>query len=281
MLGCIESCWCYCPKPKVTNEDNEISIVLNDKKEAKGQDLAWIEGIDFSASRLSSRERERVTTLFKQFPHVFSKSDSDVRLTDSIKHKIDLVDKSPIWYPNKAIPHHLFKDIQAITQTWLYKGIIRESNSAYTSQIKLIMKNNRTLWVHVGFRGLNEMICLVSIPYQNGSIYSVLQRLRWFSVFFLYFHSVYHQVPLWEEDKEKTEFRVLSSLYEFERMPSGLYNAALTLSVLMDKAFGYHTAETLFELFLGDIIVHTTAIDQMIQRMNMWLIGLTSYGLKL
>ena len=34
-------------KMKVTHEDNEISIDLNERKEDKVQDHIWIEGIDF------------------------------------------------------------------------------------------------------------------------------------------------------------------------------------------------------------------------------------------
>ena len=78
-----------------------------------------------------------------------------------------------------------------------------------------------------------------------------LKGSRWFSAFD--FHSGYLHIPLREEGKEKTSFRVLGSLYEFERMPFGLGSAALKFSRLMDKALGDYKTENWFELILDDI----------------------------
>ena len=55
------------PKIMVTHEHNKIPIDLNDMKEDKQQDHAWIEEIDFNESRLSPKQKD-ITALFKQFP---------------------------------------------------------------------------------------------------------------------------------------------------------------------------------------------------------------------
>ena len=48
--------------------------------------------------------------------------------------------------------------------------------------------------------------------------------------------SGYWQVPIKEEDKEKTAFRTSNGqLYEFNQLPFGLCNAPATFSRLMDR----------------------------------------------
>ena len=87
---------------------------MNDKKENKEQDFAWIEEIDFNEPMFSPKQKEKVIALFKQVSHVFSKSHSNFGLTDVIQYMMDSIDKIPIRYPDRAIPHHLLKEVQGV-----------------------------------------------------------------------------------------------------------------------------------------------------------------------
>ena len=66
--------------------------------------------IYFSECNLSSKQKEKVIPLLKQFSYVFSKSDSDFGLTNLIEHRIGFIDKTSIGYPDRAISHHLLKE---------------------------------------------------------------------------------------------------------------------------------------------------------------------------
>ena len=69
--------------------------------------------------------KRRKSLLCSKSSHVFSKSDSNLGLTNLIEHGIDLIDKTIIRYPDEAIAHHLLKEVQGIIQTWLNQGIIK------------------------------------------------------------------------------------------------------------------------------------------------------------
>ena len=67
--------------------------------------------------------------------------------------------------------------------------------------------------------------------------------------------SGYWQVPIKEEDKEKTTFRTSSGqLYEFNQLPFGLCNAPATFSRLMDRTLA-GLAWNICLYYLDDIIV--------------------------
>ena len=67
--------------------------------------------------------------------------------------------------------------------------------------------------------------------------------------------SRYWQVPIKEEDKEKTAFRTSSGqLYEFNQLPFGLCNAPATFSRLMDRTLA-GLAWNICLYYLDDIIV--------------------------
>ena len=66
------------------------------------------------------------------------------------------------------------------------------------------------------------------------------------------------QVPIKEEDKEKTAFRTSSGqLYEFNQLPFGLCNAPATFSRLMDRTLA-GLAWNICLYYLDDIIVFSS-----------------------
>lgn len=66
--------------------------------------------------------------------------------------------------------------------------------------------------------------------------------------------SGYNQVPVAEHDKAKTAFCTPFSLFEFNRMPFGLYNAPSMFQQLMERIFGDERFHLLL-LYLDDIVI--------------------------
>lgn len=79
-----------------------------------------------------------------------------------------------------------------------------------------------------------------------------LAGAQWFSTLDL--ASGYNQVPVAERDKVKTALCTPFRLFEFERMPFGLFNATGTLQRLMEIIFGDQSLQSVL-LYLDDIIV--------------------------
>ena len=243
-------------------------------------DDSWIDQIDFNKQNLSDAEISKFTVLLKKFRHAFSQTDADFGCTNLIEHSIKLVDSVPIRLSDRTIPPNLLPEVRTILEDWIQQGVIKESHSPYASQIALARKKNGKIRVCIDFRQLNKKTYFDSypLPKMNQCI-EALKGSQYFSALDL--SSGYLQVPIKEEDKEKTAFRALGSLYEFERMPFGLCNAPMTFSRLMDKTFGDYKLEDWLELFLDDILVHTATFDQMLYRLELVFSRLTRYGLKL
>lgn len=83
-----------------------------------------------------------------------------------------------------------------------------------------------------------------------------------------------------DEDKEKTAFICPLGFYEFERMPQGVSGAPATFQRLMERAVGdMHLLEVI--VYLDDIIVFGSTLEEHEQRLLKVLDRLEEYGLKI
>ena len=134
----------------------------------------------------------------------------------------------------------------------LSSGIIRPSNSPWASLVVMVKKKDGSLWFCVDFRQLNADTIKDAHPIPLvDDLLDVLHGARWFSTRDLKIG--YWQVPIQEQDKEKTAFRTsIGQLFEFNQVPFGLCNAPSTFSRLMDRVLaGLHWETCLFYLDQG------------------------------
>lgn len=112
--------------------------------------------------------------------------------------------------------------------------IIKESRSPYASPIVIVRKKNGTIRMCIDYRLLNSRT--VPDQYTTPCIDEALDSLsgsKWFPVLDL--RSGYYQIPMAEEDKEKTAFICPLGFFQFERMPQGITGAPATFQRLMEK----------------------------------------------
>ena len=73
------------------------------------------------------------------------------------------------------------------------------------------------------------------------------------------FTKAYYQVPVAQDDIQKTAIATPMGLYEYVRMPFGLWNAGCTFQRTLDKLFG-HIKGVL--IYLDDILIATNNWDE-------------------
>lgn len=105
-----------------------------------------------------------------------------------------------------------------------------------------------------------------------------MTQAKWFSTLDL--ASGYWQVEMDPKDREKTAFTTPVGLFEFQRMPFGLWNAPATFQRLMQQCLSGQITDSLL-VYLDDIIVYSPDFATHLLHLERVFECLSGHGLKL
>ena len=158
-------------------------------------------------------------------------------------------------------------------QEMLDAGIIRPSQSTryaceYTCAAK---KDEHGEWSDLrfcnDFRPLNDETPLDLYPLPRpDDIFMQLGEARFFSKLDL--KAGFNQVPVAEEDVEKTAFWCAGQKYEYVRMPFGLKNAPIHFQRIMDFELDRHGLRGFVRCFIDDLIIYSRSPEEHIQHVQ-------------
>ena len=228
---------------------------------------------------MSPFQQQQLRALFQEYQDVFSRGEDDIGCTPVLQHTIETTGppvRQPYRRQNPAVRREEMNQVQQM----LSSGVIRPSNSPWASPVVMVKKKDGSLRFCVNFRQLNASTTKDAHPIPRiDDLLDALHGARWFSTLDL--KSGYWQVPIQEQDKEKTAFRTSSGqLFEFNQVPFGLCNAPATFSRLMDRVLaGLHWETCLF--YLDDIIVFSKTWEEHVARLRQVFDRLRQAKLKL
>lgn len=151
-------------------------------------------------------------------------------------HSIDTGDSKPKHQRPYRIPYSRRAIFEKQIQGLLERGIIRPSNSPYSSPLVLVPKRDAAIRLCIDFRRVNEVTKKDVYPLPRIlDMLDTLNKSKYYTVLDLC--QGYHQVPVVEEDKEKAPFSYFGGHYEYNFMPFGLCNSSPTFQRLMDTVF--------------------------------------------
>ena len=264
---------------KVTDAENQETVGATcSVAQVDNEGHTKFEDLPFQWGPIPQDLKEKVMKKLEERSEVFAMHEWDIGCTTQAQHEINLNDDSPFRERTRRMPPTDLRDLQEHIQELLDHGVIRESKSRYASPIVLVRKKNGTLRMCVDYRVLNSRTLpdQYTVPLIQDAV-DCLSGSSWFTVIDL--KSGFYQIPMREEDKERTAFTCPVGFYEFQRMPQGIKGAPATFQRLMESCMsGLNFMQVL--VYMDDLIVFAQSPEEMEVRLMKVLDRLKEYGLK-
>lgn len=202
------------------------------------------------STELSESEQQQARDLIYEFRDIFT----DVpKVTNLGEHSIYLTTEEPIRTKPYALPYAMKEVLDKELEAMENMNIIEPSTAKYASGIVLVRKPDNSMRVCIDFRKLNSVTVFDPEPMpKSEDIFVKLTGDKYFSKFDL--SKGYWQVPMRQEDKDKTTFVCHKGLYRFRVMPFGLVNAPAVFNRIMRRLL--HGSQNL-DNYLDDVLGHT------------------------
>ena len=187
--------------------------------------------IEINENNRTSQEISKIRTVLASFADVFT--DVPGR-TDCIEHDIRLTSEVPVKLKPYTIPLHAKQKVIEELQTMLDLGIVRQSDSPYSSPIVIVKKKDGNIRLCIDFRKLNSITVFDAEPIPNqDELMAKLCSAKYYSKIDL--SKGYFQIPLKEDCKKYTAFQSPIGLLEYNFLPFGCSTAASTFQRMMRK----------------------------------------------
>lgn len=229
--------------------------------------------------QLPLKEKMQFQSLVNEYGHLFSTKSGPIGRTTVAQHEINTEAARPIQQnPYRSSPYER-QVVEEQIREMLTKGVVRTSTSAWSSPVVLVRKRDGSWRFCVDFRKLNAITKKDVHPLPRvDDIMDKLQGSQFFTTLDL--ASGYWQVPIKEQDKEKTAFSTGSGLYEFNVVPFGLCNAPATFQRTINKVLANQLWKTCLA-YLDDIIVFSRTSEEHLRDLREIFQSLDNAGLKL
>lgn len=164
-----------------------------------------------SSEQLTEEESQAVAGLLHRHKDVFSLSEQDLGRTNLVTHNIDTGDARPIkQHPRRTSPSK-HAEIERQVEDLLQRGIVKKSNSPWSSPVVLVTKKDGSQRFCVDYRQVNAVTVkdAYPLPRIDDSLCS-LSGAKWFSTLDL--ASGYWQVPMDPASSGKAAFVTISGM---------------------------------------------------------------------
>ena len=262
---------------KYTENDQKAEVSSISTKGKQIDDLSDVLST-FNLDHISTDRREPLAELLKKNIDLFVQQDADLTQTNVTEMRINTQNHSPTYQAPRRPPLALRPILEEQVQEMLNEKVIRRSNSPWLSPVLLVPKKDGGYRFCVDFRKLNAVTVrpAASIPSAEDIFYALGKSKFRTS---LDMKQGFWQIPIREEDKEKTAFGTDAGIFEFNCTPYGLCGSPAVFQNCMNAVLGdiRHFALA----FVDDIIVFSETYEDHLEHLQAVFDRLRKANLKL
>lgn len=271
----------YSLAPVLVHNDATVGYIdyNEEKRRIKNSELNFEQSPNINLN-LSVEQQQALFKLIQDNKDIFASSLKDLTQTHLMEAKIELVEgsKPPFFRPYKTSQ---IEDqvIEKQIQEMLEAGIISSCHSDFASPVLVVKKKSGGWRVVNDFRALNK-ITKYRDHHPLPLIEEILSKLggaKFFTTCDLF--SGYYQIPLRDQDKDKTGFLVKNGHYRFEVMPQGIANAPADFVKLMGMTL--RDVRNFSMAYLDDILIFSTTFEEHLSHLRQVFDAVREVNLKL
>lgn len=226
-------------------------------------------------TNLSTEERHRVEDMLAQNHITFAPGGAP---TTYIEHHINTGTSRPISVPPYSMTPIKREILTGELNKMLDDDIIEECESPWSAPVVLVPKPNGSHRLCIDYRKLNAVTISDRYPMPKiDDLLHLAKRSLYMSTTDL--RSGYWQVPVREEDRDKTAFISPFGLFRFKRMPFGLKNAPSTFQRLIDRLRN-SLPDIVILAYLDDLIIISTSFEEHLADIERLFKQLNKYNLR-
>ena len=232
-----------------------------------------------SCRNLTSAQAKKVLQVLLKFLEVFAAMDLDIGRFTALVHYIRTGSAFPIKQGMRRSPLGFEQEEKKTIDSMLDAGVIEPSQSEWASPPVLVRKKDGSWRYCIDFRAVNNATIkdAYPLPLIEECIDSLAGK-KWFCT--LDMNAGYWQIPVADEDKDKTAFITRYGLFQFTRMPFRLSNSPATFQRVMHLVLSGLIWSVVI-VYLDDINIMGATFEETLQNLEIVLARFKKFGLKL
>ena len=261
----------------------EISTPVPVTRGKKGKKPVFQPVVDYSHSNLSENQRQQMDTVLKEHCNAFVGPDGKLGETNWVEHEIAL---EPGSKPVQQMPFRLSpsmrENLQKAVQEQVDLDIVEPTyDGGWASPAFLVGKASGGYRLVCDYRKLNAVTepQYLAIPRIDDALDAVGQIQPNF-ISALDLMMAFHQIPIREEDRDKTAFLTPFGKFRYKRLSMGLKNAARSCQMVVDlvlQGLQFHNCIC----YIDDILVFSRTFEGHLKDIAQVLSRVENAGLKL